>query len=112
MALNTVATTAVLGFATMDMSFHKNYREAPVRRVDAYGRRLGIPSDASQWIDFKEKAFKVLLIVAPLFVFLAIIAWDYLPSAAPPPPKAMSAEEQSLMAMTEEEMRARVWPTS
>jgi endonuclease YncB( thermonuclease family) len=112
MALNIVATTRVLGFETMDTWFHKNYREGPARRMESYGDRFRLPSDASQWIDFKERAFKVLLIVAPLFVFLAIVTWDLLPINAPAPPKQVSAETRQLMAMSEEEMRAKVWPTS
>jgi micrococcal nuclease len=113
MALNSVATTPIVVFATMDMSFHKNFREAPSRRAPGGGRGF-MPSDASQWIDFKEKAFKVLLIVAPVLVFLMIVAWDRLAAvAAPPaPPKPVDTEQQTLMAMSEEEMRARVWPTS
>lgn len=112
MALNTAATTPVLIFATMDMWFHKNFRETPLRRAPGRGRGFGLPSDASGWIDFREKAFKVLLVVAPLFVFLAILAWDRLPLGTPAPPPPANAEEQRLMTLTEEEMRARVWPTS
>ena len=113
MALNIVATTRVLAFATMDMSFHKNFSAAPAGRMPARGRGRGfLPSDASQRIDFRERAYKVLLVVAPLFVFLAIVAWDWLPAATPPPPKPATAQEQNLMSLNEQEMRARVWPTS
>ncbi len=111
MALNTVATTRGVGFATMDMSFHKNFGAAPARRMPGRGRGF-LPSDASQRIDFKERAFKALLIIAPLFVFLAIVAWDWLPAATQAAPRPVTAEGQSLMALNEEEMRARVWPTS
>jgi len=96
----------------MDLSFHKNFRPTPSRRATIVAQRFRVPSDASQWIDFKERAFKVLLIVAPLFVFIAIIAWDWLPFTRPEPAQALSPEVQQLYAMDEEDLRAKVWPTS
>jgi endonuclease YncB( thermonuclease family) len=96
----------------MDAWFHKNFREGAVRRMPGNAARLRMPSDASEWIDFKERAFKALLIVAPLFVFLVILAWDWLPFNEPQAQVQISTETQHLMTLSEEEIRAVVWPNS
>ena len=93
----------------MDAWFHKNFHQDALRRG---ATRWHMPAGGGEWLDFREKAFRALLIVAPLFVFLVILAWDWLPFNAPAPPEAITPETARLMALTEDEMRARVWPVS
>lgn len=112
MALNPLATMPGLAIPAMDAWFNRQFRAAPGRRGAGGAARLRMPADASEWIEFKEKAFKALLIVAPLFVFLMILAWDWLPFNAPEGGEQVAPEVQRLLAMDEDEMRALVWPTS
>ena len=87
-------------------------RAMPIQQRQSFVPRKGVARSTSDWLDLKERIYKGLLIAAPVLVFLVVFAWDWMPWNAPEDPPALSPAAQQLVAMDQEAMRQRVWPSS